>query len=496
MRARTKAIKVAVAVLAGLALAATVVFAATAGPSASALEKKKRQAIEMRYACALKSNGLMRFVARASACKRREVVLDFTLARVQTCVLKRVFRPAGKRTRRAGRLQASGLRALGATRRVARGSLCGTRSYGRERPLALPARTATWFCAKKGSGRLRFTKRPSRCSRSDRIVVVRRFIPDPDRGEGEGEGNPNVRANPDSGTTNEASTTDIDVLANDDPGEGGFSVESVDTVGTKGTVTLNSDQTLRYDPSGQFEDLGAGASETDTFTYRARKGTGTSPPGTVTVTVNGVNDAPVLSGTESSTLGYVDGSPGVPISPGIAVADVDSANLTGATVRIASGRDAADSLDFTPQTGITGTYDSGTGVLTLTGSASKGDYQAALRSIEFSSSGAPSGNRSVTFQVNDGAAENSDSNVVSRTVAVNRAPTNVALSNSNVDENQPSGTKVGDLSTTDPDAGDTHSYSLVSGAGDANNGSFQISGGELRTAASFDFTLRQSLLLI
>jgi hypothetical protein len=74
----------------------------------------------------------------------------------------------------------------------------------------------------------------------------------------------------------------------------------------------------------------------------------------------------------------------------------------------------------------------------------------------------------------------------------NQAPTDIALSNSSVAENQPSGTTVGTLSTTDPDAGDTHTYSLVAGAGDADNASFQISGSTLQTAAVFDFETKNS----
>jgi hypothetical protein len=69
----------------------------------------------------------------------------------------------------------------------------------------------------------------------------------------------------------------------------------------------------------------------------------------------------------------------------------------------------------------------------------------------------------------------------------NRAPTDVALSPSSVAENQPSGTEVGTLSSTDPDSSDTHTYSLVSGTGDADNSSFSIVGNKLKTNASFDF---------
>jgi hypothetical protein len=66
---------------------------------------------------------------------------------------------------------------------------------------------------------------------------------------------------------------------------------------------------------------------------------------------------------------------------------------------------------------------------------------------------------------------------------VNETPTNIGLSNASVAENQPVGTTVGSLSTTDPDIGNTFTYTLVSG----NTGSFTISGSNLLTAAVFDY---------
>ncbi|MCB0133034.1 MAG: cadherin domain-containing protein, partial [Caldilineaceae bacterium] len=69
----------------------------------------------------------------------------------------------------------------------------------------------------------------------------------------------------------------------------------------------------------------------------------------------------------------------------------------------------------------------------------------------------------------------------------NAEPTDIGLDNDTVDENEPAGTVVGNLSTVDADAGDSHTYSLVAGAGDGGNASFTIVGSELRTAASFDF---------
>jgi hypothetical protein len=71
----------------------------------------------------------------------------------------------------------------------------------------------------------------------------------------------------------------------------------------------------------------------------------------------------------------------------------------------------------------------------------------------------------------------------------NQPPTNISLSNNTVDENQPVGTTVGTLSTTDPDAGDTFTYSFCGGTDD---GVFSITGSVLKTASVFDFEIKSS----
>jgi LPXTG-site transpeptidase (sortase) family protein len=78
---------------------------------------------------------------------------------------------------------------------------------------------------------------------------------------------------------------------------------------------------------------------------------------------------------------------------------------------------------------------------------------------------------------------------------VNDAPTNISLSSTNVNENQPSGTAVGTFSTTDQDAnGETFSYTLTTATGcsGSDNASFSISGNQLLTAASFNFEVKSS----
>ena len=75
---------------------------------------------------------------------------------------------------------------------------------------------------------------------------------------------------------------------------------------------------------------------------------------------------------------------------------------------------------------------------------------------------------------------------------VNEQPTDISLSNASVAENQPVGTTVGTLSTTDPDSGNTFTYSLVTGTGSTDNASFTISGSTLQTAASFNYEAKSS----
>ena len=70
---------------------------------------------------------------------------------------------------------------------------------------------------------------------------------------------------------------------------------------------------------------------------------------------------------------------------------------------------------------------------------------------------------------------------------VNEAPTDIALSaDIGAPRTAAPNTIVGTLSTTDPDAGDTHTYTLVAGTGDTDNASFTIAG----TSAARRATLR------
>jgi len=99
---------------------------------------------------------------------------------------------------------------------------------------------------------------------------------------------------------------------------------------------------------------------------------------------------------------------------------------------------------------------------------------------------------SFTYTVSDGNGGTDTATVTITINGINDVPTGISLDNSSVAENQPSGTAVGDFSTTDPDTGDTFTYSLVSGEGDDDNASFTIAGTQLQTVASFDYETKNS----
>ena len=97
--------------------------------------------------------------------------------------------------------------------------------------------------------------------------------------------------------------------------------------------------------------------------------TATRRPTTVDITA--VDQAPVI-GNAGNTIGYTELQAVAPaIDAALTVSDVDNATLAGATVSITGGFLAGDVLNFTNQNGITGSYNAATGVLTLSGSATR-----------------------------------------------------------------------------------------------------------------------------
>jgi hypothetical protein len=151
---------------------------------------------------------------------------------------------------------------------------------------------------------------------------------------------------------------------------------------------------------------------------------GTSNAETETINVSPTNTAPDLT-VANPNLSYAENDPPLAIDAGLTLTDPDDTDLVGATVSVTAGFfTGEDELLFTDQLGITGSFDSGTGVLTLTGTSAVTNYETALRSVTYrNTSDAPdTTQRTVTIVVDDGFDSSSDSRNINVTAA-NDAPT-------------------------------------------------------------------------
>ncbi|MCQ4349017.1 VCBS domain-containing protein, partial [Pseudomonas stutzeri] len=139
------------------------------------------------------------------------------------------------------------------------------------------------------------------------------------------------------------------------------------------------------------------------------------------------NDSSTASGADYLTFFTENGSAVSIADSDLLIVDADSTNLASATIVLTNAK-AGDSLDVGPlPTGISASIDTsvaGQITVTLSGTASKADYQAALRAVTFSnSSDAPdTSDRLVVVKVSDGVNESNSALTTIRVVAVNDAP--------------------------------------------------------------------------
>jgi ELWxxDGT repeat protein len=83
---------------------------------------------------------------------------------------------------------------------------------------------------------------------------------------------------------------------------------------------------------------------------------------------------------------------------------------------------------------------------------------------------------SIRVRTTDSGELSYDETFTVTVTGLNETPTDILFSKNTITRNSPSGTVVGDLSTIDPDVGDSFTYSLVDSAG----GRFKIDGGQLQ----------------
>jgi hypothetical protein len=144
---------------------------------------------------------------------------------------------------------------------------------------------------------------------------------------------------------------------------------------------------------------------------------------TLTITVLPVDDAAVV-GTSPSQLTYTENAGDVVVDSALTLGDVDNATLQGATVQIRGYVAGQDTLNMANQNGITATWNPITGTLTLSGTASVGDYQAALRSVTYlnTSDNPATTPRTIRFTTSDGALTSAPADRTINIDAVNDAP--------------------------------------------------------------------------
>jgi FG-GAP-like repeat len=124
--------------------------------------------------------------------------------------------------------------------------------------------------------------------------------------------------------------------------------------------------------------------------------------------------------------GFIEGGPAVAIADADTdISDADSPNILSATIRLTNPQTddlLAVSGGLPPGIGTTG-YDPATGILTLTGSSSQANYEAALQQIVFSNaSTTPSTvTRVIDIVVNDGGTNSNTATAFVQVEAVNTA---------------------------------------------------------------------------
>ncbi len=193
----------------------------------------------------------------------------------------------------------------------------------------------------------------------------------------------------DSVTTDENTGVTFSVLANDTDSQNNI-VPSLTvnlTSPAQGTLTNNGDGTFTYDPGTAFQHLAVNESAQVSFDYSVVDAFGASDEGTVTITISGVNDAPVAVGVAASAS---EDGPAQPVTADYSDIDVSDTHTfavsttgtlgtvvnngdgtfsydpNGAFEYLAAGETATDTFDYTVGDG-NGGASSATVTVTITG---------------------------------------------------------------------------------------------------------------------------------
>lgn len=196
-----------------------------------------------------------------------------------------------------------------------------------------------------------------------------------------------------------------------------------------------------------------------TFFITANDGSGGTVRQAYTITVTNTNDAPIVAVQTPDILAAEDVILNTTISSQ-AFSDPDNDNLV-----LSAAYEGATWLTFDPAT----RRFSGTPLATDIGTVN------------------------IVLTAQDPSGATVTDSIVLTVVNTNDVPSDLTLATAVINENINIGTVLGALATTDEDSGDSFTYSLVSGAGATNNGSFVITNGSLVTSGAIDFETQSTL---
>lgn len=137
-------------------------------------------------------------------------------------------------------------------------------------------------------------------------------------------------------------------------------------------------------------------------TSEQRRGSG--DPNDVVASAHAVvtGTAPVISAS-AGTAAFAAGGSAIVVDPNLSLTISDGSDLPGVQVSISTGYvSGQDVLSYTPTTGVTGSFNATTGVLTLTGNLPVTTYQDVLRTVTYNNTagvGANTQARQVAFSV-------------------------------------------------------------------------------------------------
>ncbi len=263
----------------------------------------------------------------------------------------------------------------------------------------------------------------------------------------------------DTGSVTEDADPDLDglletsnalTITDADAGENQFTPTTY--IGSNGSLTINTIGQWSYEADNTqaaIQQLGAGESISDTFTVDSADGTTHD----IIITIYGSNDIPVIGGVDT-------GSVTEDVDP-----DLDGLLETSGTITITDTDSGED--QFSSGT-VTGMYGSLTIDATGNWTYEADNTQPAIQTLD------PGDSLIDTVSVTTEDGTSHDINITIH--GANAAPTVIKLTKSSVNEND-AGAVIGNLLTTDPDPGDSHTYTV-------NDARFEVAGNKLKLKAN------------